>query len=143
MTSEKEIQDQIARDYNKFWYSAYDAELPSSLMYRFRQAIMFQNTVSLQAAAPVMKELLNTKEEDLKFVHVGIIFNTLFSTPFNAIFDSPEEAMDAVIEFKEFEMKYNEVVQKRTQEIERKRVRLLELGGITGKTINLNGVKKN
>lgn len=143
MTSEKEIHEQIDRDYKKFWYSVYDAELPSAVIYKFKQAIMFQTATSLQAAAPVLKELLNTKEEDLKFVHVGIILNTIFSTPFNAIFDSPEEAMDAVIEFKEIEMQYNDAVQKRSQELERKRVRLLEIGGITGKTINLNGSKKN
>ncbi len=143
MTSEKEIDEQITRDYNKFWYSVYDKELPSAVMYKFREAMMFQNVKTLQAAPKVLQELIGTKEEDLKFVHVGIIINTLFNTPFNAIFGSPEEAMDAVIEYKEIEIEFNELVNKRSQELERKRQRLMELSGITGKTVNLNGVKKN
>ena len=143
MTSEKEIDEQIQRDYNKFWYSVYDKELPSAVMYKFREAMMFQNVKTLQAAPKVLQELIGTKEEDLKFVHVGIILNTLFATPFNAIFDSPEQAMDAVLEYKEIEIEFNELVNKRSQELERKRQRLMELSGITGKTVNLNGIKKN
>ena len=143
MTSESEINQQIEGDYNKFWFSVYDDLLPSSVMYRYRQAVMFQNATNLQAAPTVLRELLDTKEEDLKFVHVGIILNTIFSTPFNAIYDSPEEALEAVIEFKQIEVKFNKSVEKRAQELERKRARLMELGGITGKTISLNGIKKN
>lgn len=140
MTSEAQIQEQIAGDYNKFWFSVYDAELPASVMYRFRMAVMFQNATTLQATPQVLRELINTKEEDLKFVHVGIMLNTIFTTPFNAIYESPEEALDAVIEFKEIEVAFNKVVHKRSQEIERKRARLMELSGITGKTIPLNGI---
>lgn len=141
MTTEKEISEQIDRDYNKFWYSAYDAALPSDMMYKFRQAIMFQNVQQLQGNPQVLRDLLDTKEEDLKFVHVGIIINTLFSIPFNTIYDSPEQALEAVMELKQIEIEFNKLVQKRTQEIERKRAGLLELGGITGKTIPLNGLK--
>lgn len=142
MTTAEDIEKQIQGDYNKFWYSVYDAALPSDIMYKFRQAIMFQNVQQLQGNPKVLLELLGTKEEDLKFVHVGIILNTLFGIPFNTIFESPEEALTAVIEFKEIEIDFNKMVQKRTQEIERKRARLLELGGITGNTIPLNGIKK-
>lgn len=141
MTTEKEISEQIDRDYNKFWYSTYDAALPTDIMYKFRQAIMFQNVQQLQGNPQVLRDLLDTKEEDLKFVHVGIIINTLFSIPFNTIYDSPEQALESVIELKQIEVEFNKLVHKRTQEIERKRARLLELGGITGKTIPLNGLK--
>jgi hypothetical protein len=121
----------------------YDAELPPSIIYRFRQAVMFSTVKTLQASPQVLLDLLSAKEEDLKFVHVGIIINTVFSSPFNAIFDSPEEALNAVIEFKEIEMEFNKAVEKRSQELERKRQKLMEISGHGAKTIPLNGIKKN
>jgi hypothetical protein len=143
MTSSSEIDAQIKNDYDKFWFSVYDAELPASIIYRFRMAIMFSTVKTLQASPQVLLDLLSAKEEDLKFVHVGIIINTVFSSPFNAIFDSPEEALNSVIEFKEIEVQFNKAVEKRSQELERKRQKLMEIAGHGAKTINLNGIKKN
>lgn len=142
MTKAEDIDAQVQNDYNRFWNSVYDAVLPSGIMYLFRQAIMHHNARSLQGNPKVLRDLLDTKEEDLKFVHVGIILNTIFPVPFNAIFDSPEQALDALIEYKEIEVAFNKLVDKRAQELERKRARLMELSGITGKTIPLNGIPK-
>ena len=142
MTTENEISEQIQSDYNRFWFSQYDAELPTGFINKFREALMFQNAISLKGNPTVLKEIIGMKEEDLKFVHVGIICNTIFSTPFNAIFFSPEEALDAVIEYKEIEKEFNKLVEIKTKDIERKRARLLGLSGIT-KSISLNGNPKN
>lgn len=142
MTTEKDIQDQLAGDYNRFWNSIYDGKIPEGLISKFREALMFHTALSLQAHQSVMRELLETKDYDLKFLHVGVILNTLFSVPFNAIFFSPEEAMDSIIEYKEIEIEFNKRVEKRSKELEAKRQRLLTLSGVV-KSVNFNNHQKN
>jgi hypothetical protein len=139
MTTEKEINDQIQGDYNKFWNSPYEGKMPDSIMYRFRTALMFHNAKSLQAPPSVMRKLIEKKEYDLNFVEVGVIINTMFAVPFNCMYETPEQAIDETIECKEIEIEFNKLVDKRTQELERKRARLLQLSGITKDTAQMNG----
>lgn len=138
MTTEIEIDDQIKKDYSRMWNSPYEGKLPEGVLQKFREAIMLQSPITLQGAPMVMRDLLQTKEYDLKFFQVGVILNTIFSTPFERIFYTPEEALDALIEYKEIEIEYNNKVSSKQKEIEKKRARLLSLSGVT-KTIHLNG----
>lgn len=141
MTPEKEIHEQVEKDYQRFWQTQYDGELPSGLIYRFRSALMFHTPKTLPGSIHVISELINKKEDDLKFFEVGVIINTIFSVPFNCMYDSPEQAMEAMSELKEIEISYNDLVEKRSKEIERKRERLLKLSGITPNTVSMNGSK--
>lgn len=129
MTTEAEIHEQINAMYNKFWQSPYEGRIPEGLMNKFREAIMFHSAISLKGSPQVIRDLLAMKEYDLKFLHVGIIINTLFPVPFNAMFYSPEEAMEALIEYKDIEVEYNHIVEKKSKEIERARNKKLEICG--------------
>lgn len=139
MTTEQDINRQVDELYNKFWNSPYEGRMPANIVSKFREAIMFQTPKTLQSAPAILRELLEAKEYDLKFVHVGIIINTLYNSPLNTIFYSPEEAMDALVEFIEIEHEYNKIVQKRAGEIEKAREKKMEICGLTPKTISMNG----
>lgn len=139
MTTVEDIDNQIKNDLNRFWQSRYDGNIPSGFIYRFRSALMFHNAKSLQGSIPVMRALINAKEEDLSFLQVGIIINTIFAVPFNAMYDSPEQAFDALEELHEIELEYNELVEKNATTLQKKKNKLLEISGHGGKTIRING----
>lgn len=143
MTTVDQIDEQIKNDLNRFWQSRYDAHIPSGLIYRFRTALMFHNARSLQGSIPVMRELIAAKEEDLSFLQIGIIINTIFNVPFDAMYDSPEQAFDALEELHEIELEYNERVEKNAKTLERKRNKLMEIAGHGRNSIPLNGIKRN
>ncbi len=138
MTTPQEVDNQIKADLNRFWQAPYEGKLPADIMFKFRQALMFHNAQSLNASPQMINDLLTTKEYDLKFVHVGIILNIVFSIPFNAVYDSPEQAMDALIEFKEIEVEFNSRVDRNSKILEKKRNKLMEIISPSN-TIKMNG----
>lgn len=139
MTTAQDIENEINEDLRKFFQTIYDAELPSDILYKFRQALMFHNAHSLQGSPMVIRELLKTREGELKFIHVGIILNTFFSVPFNCMFDSPEEAMNAVDEFKQIEVEYNQKVSAIQKTLAKKKAIKMNLIGGGTNTLRLNG----
>lgn len=141
MTTQAEIDEQIKGDYERFWNSPYNGDMPDMFMFKFRTVLMFHNSKSLPATPHKIKELIGLSEGDLKFVDVGIILNTIFTIPFNSVYDSPEEAIDDVLRFVDIQNEFNKRVSEVGAQIERKRLKKYEICGIAN-SAPMNGTLK-
>lgn len=141
MTTQKEIDEQIHQDYTRFYQSIYDGELPPDIMYKFRTCLMWHNAKSLPTFPVAVKNILEKKEHDFTFFDVGVIINTIMPVPYNCIYESPEQAIEATIEYVQLQEAYNKKVDQTNQQLERKRAKKYEICGLT-KTAKLNGTLK-
>lgn len=131
MTTIAEIDSQIKEDYNRFWHSQYDGALPSGIIFIFKQALMSQSCMSLQGAPEVLREIISKTEDSLKIFEVGMVLNTVLNTPFDRMYESIEQALDAATEIKQIEIGYNKMVEEVGKKLERKRMKKMEICGHT------------
>ena len=144
MTNEEDINNRIAKEYQRFNNMVYDKALPFGLVEKFRRAIMLIPQTSHKLDLPTLRTIVGKSDEKLTWLEVGIVINTIIAIPYDIYFSEPEEALDYFIELKDTMAEYNARVQAKQKELEGSRERQLNMSGVVrNNTIPLNGIKKN
>lgn len=130
MTTEQEINDRITKEYLRFNNMVYDGPRPYGLVDKFRRAIMLIPQTSHKLDLPTLKKIISKSDDQLTWLEIGIVINTIIAIPYEVYFPEPEEALDYFIELKETMVEYNERVSKKQKELEGSRERQLKMSGV-------------
>lgn len=131
MTSEREIDQQINNDLNRFYSSVFDGELPDDLLDRFKKSLMALAPASTKYNSEAVKKIISKRVNELSFMDVGLIINAVFAVPFEKVYNSIEEAIDKNMELELIREKYNKSVDDMQQSLTKKKNTLMKLSGIT------------
>lgn len=131
MTTEQEIDRQIAGDYKRFYDAVYDGKLPDDLVERFKKVLMALAPGTHMARMDVCKGIISKKPYDLTNLEVGVVINLIFTAPFDKIYDTIEEAIDCNMELEKVRNGYNLAVDQMQKVLSGKKERLMDMGGVT------------
>ena len=140
MTTQHDIDEQFKKDYQKFWDQNFDAFTPEGLIEKFKVAIMKIPPGVHQYNLGVLERIFKKKEYDLNFLEVGMIVNQIFMIPFECLYITIEEGLEYTKQLEKLRIDFNEQVDKRQSELEKKRKRLYQLAGLTN-SITMPSIK--
>ncbi len=130
MTTEHEINEQIQRDYEAYYNSVYQHELPDSIYTLFKRAFMALAPEVHQIRTPLLRTLEETPANLLTVAQVGIMINVIVKVPLGALFTSYEKAITVYEEIDALKIQYNKEVDDLQRKINLKKQTLMKLGGI-------------
>lgn len=142
MTTQREIDEQIQKDYNALYLRPYDGEiaLPIDLIERYKRALMGIAPSTHQTHASRMKEMITKPMNELTWVEVGAIINIIQSVPFKEMYDSIEEALEKVQYLEIFRVGYNNTIAALDKKMVIKKKKLMEISGLAkGALISIPG----
>ena len=132
MTTEQEIDRQIAGDYKRFYDSVYDGPLPDDLVDRFKNVLFYSAPAAHKCKMDLCKSIVSKKPYDLTNLEIGVIINLIFGVPFCSLYKTVEEAIDANIELERIRDAFNSTVNQMQEVLSKKKDRLMSLSGVTG-----------
>lgn len=135
MTNAAEIDSQIQNDYNRFYSSVFDGELPHDLLERFKKALMALAPASTKYNSEAVKKIINKRANELSFIDVGLIINGIFAVPFEKIYSDIDEAIDKNIELELIREKYNKSVEDIKEKLTKKKNTLMKLSGVNNSVV--------
>lgn len=139
MTTEKEIDQQIDNDKQKFYNAPYNGSiLPAGLLELFKKAYFTLPTKAHSLSPSKVRDIMSKPFENLLTnSDVGIIVNVLNVVPANQLYPSLEEALERQQELAFLSRDYNKVVDELTVSLMKKKARLMQLGGVVPTTKHL------
>ena len=132
MTTQKDIDEQIAKEYNEFYLALYDGEIavPSDILVRFAKALMAVPPSAHQIHANRMRALIDKPVNELTWVEVGAVTNVIQAVPFRDVYDSLDEAIEKTQGLEVLRVAYNSTVSALDKKMEKKKRALMEMGGL-------------
>lgn len=133
MTTKRDIDEQIQKEYNIFYTAVYDGSIavPSDLTQRFRKALMAIAPNLHQIHANRMRELIDKPANELTWVQVGAVINVSQAVPFRDVYDDLDEAIEKTQRLEILRVGYNSTVAALDKKMATKKKKLQELAGIS------------
>lgn len=126
--SEKQINEQIQKDYDAFNESKYEGDpLPKDLIERLKVALFKLPPNVHKMASQTMTKLINTKVTELTNYEVGHILNLITAVPLCDIYRNLEEALIKNQQIEFLKIAYNLTVKQINEKVEEKRQGMLRL----------------
>ena len=137
MTSQRDIEIQIAAEKQTFYLSKFDGKLPSDLIERFEKALMVSAPGQHQYHMDKVKLILSKEESELNYLELGMVINLLFSVPFDKLYSNLDEALEKNIELESVRIVYNTHVKETEDKLIKKKNILMNLSGVTKAPLKL------
>lgn len=132
-------KEDIARQMTKRSEEAYSrpytgrAAFPDDIIDVYKKAVMAHSYSGLENSdTQKIKQVAGKRHDDLSIIEVGWVINVIFSTPFDKLFASFEEAMDWVDKLNEVREEYKVITTAIQKELIRQQDALLKIAGIKG-----------
>lgn len=135
MTSEQQINEQLAKDMQDFYDKVYDGFIPNNFVQMFKKAIMHLAPAQHQYSMEKVRQILGRHPGEHTVLETSMMINAIYSTPFYLLYDSIEEAIRVTVEFDKVRKEYNKKVQEVERKMQAKRARLLKIAGIGGNSV--------
>lgn len=129
--TEAYIRKEIEQDYKDFYSKRYDGYIPPNIVEKMRTSLFGMCPRNFQAPPVLLKTIIGKKDEDLSFVDMGTIVNTIFNVPLNFLHETLEEGLDYTELLYKMQEDFNQRVEAFNKSEERKQKRLMDLGGLT------------
>lgn len=139
--TEKEINEQIQKKYERFYTSPYDGFIPPRFKEMFRKAVMEVQPANMEIKPLSIKAVLETPEHDLNRVQFGVMMNMIMSIPLKHLFESPEQAMEEMQPMVEAMVEYNAKTEKLAREMAIEKQSKMRLAGLTKETAKIGAGK--
>src|ERR1700741_3859174 len=92
--TEAYIREEIQKDYNNFYSKRYDGYIPPNIVEFMRTGLFGMCPRNFQGPPSLLKTIISKKDEDLLFLDIGTIVNTIFNVPLNFLHETLEEGLD-------------------------------------------------
>src|SRR6187402_2936340 len=128
MTTQRDIDEQIQKEYNSFYQKVYDGEIavPSDLIVRFRKALMAIAPNLHQIHANRMRALVDKPANELTWVEVGAVINVIQAVAFREVYDDIDEAVEKTQGLEVLRVGYNSTVAALDKKLAAKKKKLQE-----------------
>lgn len=134
---EREIEQQIDDDVQKYNTSIYDGFLPQSFIDYFKKSLMVIPPGNHQYNMEKVKDMISRRPDEVRIIEVGMMINLIYACPFRELYDSVEQGIEMTMEFDKVREGFN----KTTEDIERKlalkRQTLRKIYGLGSNTANI------
>lgn len=139
MTTEREIDLQIGKEYNEFYTRIYDGltPIPEFTVKLFATALMCVAPAAHQIHGDKMKLLISKKIEELTWVEVGKMMNVITEVPFYLLYEDLEDALNKTMQMEQFQLYYNATVADLDSKMKKKKSSLMNLGGVNRSSITM------
>lgn len=137
----QDIDKQIQDDMDRFNDSIYDDMLPLLFLDYFKKAVMVIPPAAHKCGLGFIKEIINKRPDEISVLEIGVIINFIYGCPFKELYENVEEAVDTTIAFDEFRARYNQKVSDLQDSLNRKKKKLLEIGGFLKAAKMVDGTK--
>jgi hypothetical protein len=131
MMTIEQIDGQLQEEFNRFYQRLNQKKLPDNFMEMLKKAVMVQSPNQHTINAKTLREMISKKPDSLTVVEVGIMLNIILSTPIEKMFGSLEEAFDVWEQIDELRKTFNKEVDEIKVTLEKKRVKMMEIAGLT------------
>ena len=134
MDARKQANEQIKAEYDKFYNGIYDGKVPVPLNFveLFKKGIMNMSAFSHKIFASKIKVIASRLPEELTNGDLNLVIKVIVNVEMKHLYSSFEESVEDTIKIQKFTLCYNEYVEAFKEQLEMKRVRLLDLatGGV-------------
>jgi hypothetical protein len=139
MTNEVDIDRQIQGDYERWYNSTCDFEtaLPEETIEFFKRSLMESPPNLHQVHTNKIRNMVSVPVNTLTRMQVGIMVNIILSVSPRCVYDSFEDFLKFHEVFEAIKIEYNTAVDKLNKQLKEKKKRLMELSGVTKKTLHL------
>lgn len=137
MTTEKDINEQINKDVQRFHEAAYQGGLPQKFVDYFRKAIMMIPPAAHKIGMDRIKIMTERRIDDIPFLEVGTMINMIISSMPVNLYESLEEYLEINAEFEKIREDYNKAASEFEEKIYKKRAKLMDIAGLSRNTAQL------
>ena len=138
--TEAYIKEIVTKDYNDFYNKVYDGYIPPGIMEKMREGLFGSRPIDFQGPPELLKALIRKKDEDLQYVDMGVVVNTIFYIPLSIIHSDLDSGLDYTALLYRMKDEFNARSEKFNETMKRKQQKLMELGGLS-KAIQMPSIK--